>query len=380
MSTFLVQEFLLDSDGNYVTDSFGNKIILNEFALETDPAWRAIGGQTRLMRPVLSFNIELQGEANWRLRVNQDQLVGLYPSQEAAFSVLYGMYTRRDGSDEGFTAFLEESLSNRGSEIASDRNNVFVARGQSMLITEDSAFLVVEFDGGDEVFLSVGGLDDLIVTVTNFDADRDRVNPGDSMALGYQTGPSAAGPWTDIPYADLVPITAPEGGEQEAQFAAVVGSLPNGSFYRGALFSDNGASATAVQFSTAQQKSDPVSSPPTSGTWSSDTVGYHNNISNRQANFAPGNVLRDELGMTQMNFMSNNNWTYFTFEDVASKDAFFADPSSITRIGNVAVDLTQVGLINSAGFVYYNSGQGGVADQAHTTIAADGAITGDYEL
>ncbi len=380
MSTFLVQEFLLDSNGNYVTDSFGNKIVLNEFSIDTDASWRAVGGQTRLMRPVLSFSIELQGEDNWRLRVNRDQLVGFYPSQDAAFSVLYGMYTRRDGADDGFAAFLEESLSSRASNIDSAANNLFISRTQSMLITEDTAFLVVEIDGGDPVYLSVGGLDDLLVNLTQYDSDKDLVNPSDTMALGYQTASDINGPWTDIPYADLVPVTAPEGGEQEAQFSGVVGGLAQYDYYRGALFSDNGTSATAVEFSTATQKTDAVVGVPQTGTWTSDSIGFHNSSNNRKVLFDVGNVLRDELGMTQMNFIKTNNWTYFTFEDTASKDAFFADPSSITSIAGTPVDLTQEALINSSGFVYYISGQGGTADIAHAATLDGSMLTGTYDL
>ena len=87
-------------DGNdYVLDQ-GNKIV--EAQYEYTNEWRALATSVRCPHFIYNFNIRKFNDGDrWLLIVNQKQLIGFYPSQDAAIDVLVGMMTRLCASEAG---------------------------------------------------------------------------------------------------------------------------------------------------------------------------------------------------------------------------------------------------------------------------------------
>ena len=113
---------------------------VGSFTYTVDGSYRYIGQQLSKL-PVLSFNVKKLSEGNWYLFVNQNQFCGRYPSQAACLGVVYGMYTAKDGLDEGFAVFMADSL-NSGSVIDPDVNimsisNVYADPDNTTTITLD---------------------------------------------------------------------------------------------------------------------------------------------------------------------------------------------------------------------------------------------------
>lgn len=339
----LVQIYLLDSEGNYVTDAFGNRIVIDEYTLDVDDSWRAIGGNLRRSLRGLgikSFDIARDSGGEWYLRVNQHLFIGRYPTQAAAFSVLRGMYTNNKGYDDGFTEYIEYALAN-GSTIESGVNNINLSRTQGMLdITDDpndASYLVVDLDGGDEVFLNVGGLSDLILRVSEYEESELLVYPDDTIYLTYQTSTDGIAFTTDT--SDMREMTALDGAGQEEQWADVYGNLPVGNYIRGVLIAQDTQGNNVVRETgiSYQRTANDVLAPstiPEEDTYTEppivdpatvvapDRIQYYTSSIRFHFDAGTGNELRDNYGLRQIYCFDGTMGASMTFNSNADAVAF----------------------------------------------------------
>ena len=118
----------MTDESGYVLDEFGDRIIVAQYSISVDPAYRAIGGQLRKKAGnVFSFRVKKEDTDKWYLITNRNTFIGRYPSQDACISVLYGIMTFNDGQDDAFAVWLEDGLSRNISEIDPDVNIVTTA-------------------------------------------------------------------------------------------------------------------------------------------------------------------------------------------------------------------------------------------------------------
>lgn len=126
MSTFtfniyLVQDIDDDGQADYVLQDEG-RILISTKSITVDTAYRYIGGQAaKRGRPPQTFNIQKRADDTWYFLYNKRTWVGMFPNREAALGALYGVYTANDGYDDGFAAWLADSLE-KGSVLDSAEN------------------------------------------------------------------------------------------------------------------------------------------------------------------------------------------------------------------------------------------------------------------
>ena len=136
-----IHTYLVDEDGNYIHDGSNNRIIVESFEyLVTSFDWRRIASSVKKPAYIRSFQIRrFDSGATWLLIVNQKQLVGIYPSQDAALQVLTGLFTRIGARDDAAEAAMTQQLSRGISTIDSADNNIALARsGRDLVITLSS--------------------------------------------------------------------------------------------------------------------------------------------------------------------------------------------------------------------------------------------------
>jgi hypothetical protein len=93
-------------------------ITIGSDSYDYDNQSRAIGGTiTHKFNPALSFNITKQSDDKWFLRVNRQELVGIYNTRNIALGVLVGLYTSKSGHKTSFATWMNDSITNRGSTI-----------------------------------------------------------------------------------------------------------------------------------------------------------------------------------------------------------------------------------------------------------------------
>ena len=145
MSTFAFtfNEYLVDENGDYVlTDPLDpqSRIVIGTRSVTANGDYRPIGGGLRRKlnnRPVLSFEIKYYDvTGQWSLTVNRDTFIGIYPTQDAAVGVLYGLMTFHSGYDDSFATFLGESVNTRGSTIDSADVTVDYVYGRTSILAD----------------------------------------------------------------------------------------------------------------------------------------------------------------------------------------------------------------------------------------------------
>ena len=120
---YLVQDIDGDGTDDYVLQDEG-RIVLQTLSITVDPSYRYIGGQIARKvgsNPGFTFAIKKRDDDTWYMYVNQHTFCGFYPSQDACLGILYGYYTSNDGRDDGFAAWLADSLE-KGSVLDPDVN------------------------------------------------------------------------------------------------------------------------------------------------------------------------------------------------------------------------------------------------------------------
>lgn len=187
MSTFQINIYLIDEFGDYVLTEGGDKIIISTLSIDVDENTRYIGGQiSRRIPPVLSFKLLKQNQNSWYLYVNEYYFCGRYATQSQAIGVLYGLYTGKDGQDNGFANFLEESLNTRGSVIDADQNDLTIARSGSDI----------------EVSLQTVNFAALVSGVDSADYDQ-------GVFLGWQTQQPGSSTWDAVSFSNVINISSP---------------------------------------------------------------------------------------------------------------------------------------------------------------------------
>lgn len=208
MSTFAFtyNEYLVDENGDYVlTDPLDpqSRIIIATRSLSVNGDYRPIGGGLRRKlnnRPVLSFRVKHSDSTDqWTLSVNRDTFIGIYPTQDAAIGVLYGLMTFHDGYDDTFAAFLEDSVNTRGSEIDPAYNSITFATSATETTVSVSSYDAAQAltdsgapnDGGgywlgyqlssDGVTWDAVSVASVIGAILNGDADQTRISAGPTI-------------------------------------------------------------------------------------------------------------------------------------------------------------------------------------------------------
>jgi len=133
-----VYNYQVDANGDYVLNG-GNRVIEDsyEFASSGGFDWRRVASSTKKPRYVRSFQIKkFDNGDTWLLIINQKQLVGIYPSQDAALQVLLGCFTRVSASDLGALETMSYQLSQGYSFIDPAYNNLSLTRsGDDLIVT-----------------------------------------------------------------------------------------------------------------------------------------------------------------------------------------------------------------------------------------------------
>jgi hypothetical protein len=117
--------YLVDGAGNYVVNN-GSRIIVQSYEYGTTGFdWQRIASSTKKPPFIRSFDIKkFDNGATWLLKVNQQMLIGLYPSQDAALQVLRGLFIRCNASQESADVAMSHQLSKGQSTIDQALNNL----------------------------------------------------------------------------------------------------------------------------------------------------------------------------------------------------------------------------------------------------------------
>ena len=75
MSTFTINSYLVDENGEYVVDENGDRIILSTQSIQVDYS-TAAGSNNRRSKPVLSFQVKKNEDDTWYVIVNRNHFVG----------------------------------------------------------------------------------------------------------------------------------------------------------------------------------------------------------------------------------------------------------------------------------------------------------------
>ena len=133
-----VYKYQVDVNGDYVLNG-ENRVVEDsyEFAASGGFDWRRVASSTKKPRYVRSFQIKkFDNGDTWLLIINQKQLVGIYPSQDAALQVLLGCFTRVSASDLGALETMSYQLSQGYSFIDPAYNNLSLTRsGDDLVVT-----------------------------------------------------------------------------------------------------------------------------------------------------------------------------------------------------------------------------------------------------
>ncbi len=131
-----IYTYLVDENGDYIVDEQGSRIILDSVEYSTTGNdWRRIASSTKRPPYIRSFQIRKFNDGDtWLLIVNQKQLIGIYPSQDASLQVLIGLFTRISANAEGAEATMTAQLSRGTSSIDSAENNLSLERSSNDLI------------------------------------------------------------------------------------------------------------------------------------------------------------------------------------------------------------------------------------------------------
>lgn len=133
-----VYKYQVDVNGDYVLNG-GNRVVEEsyEFATSGGFDWRRVASSTKKHPYVRSFQIKkFDNGDTWLLIINQKQLVGIYPSQDAAIQVLLGCFTRVSASDLGALGTMSYQLSQGYSFIDAAYNNLSLTRsGDDLVVT-----------------------------------------------------------------------------------------------------------------------------------------------------------------------------------------------------------------------------------------------------
>jgi len=111
-----IYSYLIDDEGDFVTDQNGNKIIIDvdQVANVTEPVRRV--ARKPKCGYVKSFTVRYKASDaadkadSWHLTVNYTEYVGRYTSRDAAVSVLWGMATACDGRDGAISRNFDAQL------------------------------------------------------------------------------------------------------------------------------------------------------------------------------------------------------------------------------------------------------------------------------
>ncbi len=128
MSTFTINNYLVDENNDYVVTETGDRIILSTSSITVDFSAAAAGSNNSQSTPVLSFQVKKRTDNDWYLIVNRDRFVGQFPSQSLTMGALYGIYIGNNGHPDGFSVWLEDSINLGFSEIDPAINDLKLLR------------------------------------------------------------------------------------------------------------------------------------------------------------------------------------------------------------------------------------------------------------
>ena len=229
-SPFVLYDYLTDENGEYVLDESGDKIIISSTSIvdESGP-WRRIGGVVRRdIKYVRSFQVQKRyrdGSNVWLLKVNLHQLVGIYPTQQAALQVLMGLITRLGASD---THTLSSTISH------------MLSKGDTSYIDSDANVPSMVLEDPNYV-----------VTVESVDPS---VIPGSSFLYYGVQYSDTSGAWLTPELAYLKQVTAGVEGTQTELFLNAYGNQVEDTYARAVVveitsaFAINLISASSVRF------------------------------------------------------------------------------------------------------------------------------------
>ncbi len=118
-----IYSYLIDDEGDFVTDENGDKIIIDVDQADavTEPVRRV--ARKPKCGYVKSFDIRYKASdgavsaPSWHLTVNKTEYVGRYTSRDAAVSVLWGMATACNGRDDAISQAFDAQLTRGVSSI-----------------------------------------------------------------------------------------------------------------------------------------------------------------------------------------------------------------------------------------------------------------------
>jgi len=141
MSTFTINTYLVDANGEYVLQDISDptsRIILSTQSVDVNYALARLGQASRT-RPVKSFDVKKDTSDNWYLINNKQTLVGRFQDQSYALGALYGCFIYHDGDPDYFVTWIEDCLSKGGSSLDSSFNNIINSIEGSNLVSTVSA-------------------------------------------------------------------------------------------------------------------------------------------------------------------------------------------------------------------------------------------------
>jgi len=245
MSSFtILYSYLVDESGDYVLDEDGNRIIIDQFGIQsadystpTNTKARkagSISANRKRVPFIRSFDIATNSDRDrWTLKVNQKTLLGIYPSQATAIDALYGAFMSVDAADFGAWESIQDQLLRGISTIADDLSLLSILRN------------------GNEVDISVEKFNFDYVT-QGYDAST-YVN---GVFLGYQISTDLGVTYTPPNFGNLVgsALTSSNDGTDitETTVSSVWSGLAENGFIRPILMGlDASLNATVLKFGNA---------------------------------------------------------------------------------------------------------------------------------
>ena len=191
MSFTILYSYLVDGNGDYVVDQDGNRIIIDQFGVQsadystpTNTKARkagSISAKRKRVPFIRSFNIGTnENRDKWTVKVNQKTLLGVYPSQATAIDALYGAFMSCNAADFGAWESIQDQLLRGISTIADDLALLSIARN------------------GNEVDVTVEKFNYAFVT-----QGQDAADYASGVFLGYQTSTDGI-TYTDPGFANLL--------------------------------------------------------------------------------------------------------------------------------------------------------------------------------
>ena len=202
-------KYQVDASGDYVLNG-GNKIVLNSYPFASS-GWNYRRLSSTVKRPayIRSFKIQKFNDGTtWTLVVNQKQLIGIYPTQDACLEILVGLVTSSGGAESGAYESLSRQLSLGRSSISDAFNNLSLAVS------------------GDDLVITLANIDTTGLATATVEYD-DYTTPGTPGALTL-----------------VGAVTEPEGGTQIFTVVNGYAGVPENSYIQ-AFFTDFGVSTEA---------------------------------------------------------------------------------------------------------------------------------------